>query len=114
MLSGWIAISTSPALLHNYALPGWEDITHVVAGCAVPEGEVRLRMTADKEKYVFEYEAAGEWKRVGQVSTRFVATEFQGRCFTGTVIGLYAASAMDLGTLMLVRSFRHERKESIC
>ena len=91
-----------------------EDITHVVARCAVPEGEVRLRMTADKEKYVFEYEAAGEWKRVGQVSTRFVATEFQGRCFTGTVIGLYTASAMDLGTPMLVRSFRHERKESIC
>ena len=84
-----------------------EDITHVVASHAVASGEIALRMTADREKYVFEYEADGQWQRLGQVSTRFVATEFQGRCFTGTVIGLYAVSAVNRGTPMKVRSFRH-------
>ena len=84
-----------------------EDVTHVVACYAAPQGEIRLRMTADKEKYAFDYACSGVWQRLGQVSTRFVATEFQGRCFTGTVIGLYAASAANRGTPMIVRRFRH-------
>ena len=84
-----------------------EDITHEVARCILPGGEVRLRMIADREKYVFIYEENGAEHRLGQVSTRFVATEFQGRCFTGTVIGLYTTSREGCGTPMRVRRFRH-------
>lgn len=48
-------------------------------------------------------------QRLGQVSTRFVATEFMGRSFTGTVIGLYTACTEETGAVMHVRSFRMSR-----
>lgn len=86
-----------------------EDITHVIASIPVAaEGDITLRMTADREKYVFACAVGdGEMQPVGQCSTRFVATELQGRCFTGTVIGLYAACREKTGAEMQVLSFRH-------
>lgn len=83
-----------------------EDVHHMVARQTIPEGEVTLRMTADREKYVLEYAVAdAAMQRLGQVSTRFVATEFMGRSFTGTVIGLYATSADETGAPMRVSRF---------
>ena len=87
-----------------------EDIVHTVARAVIPQGRVTLRMTADREKYVFEYAAPEGFCRLGQVSTRFVATELQGRCFTGTTVGLYTTSPQDEPTQMTVYAFRHGRE----
>lgn len=82
-----------------------EDIRHEVARISLAPGCIRLRMTADREKYVFDVVQSGQWQRVGQVSTRFLATEFMGRCFTGTVMGLYASSLSEEPPVMRVKEF---------
>ncbi|MBP3656018.1 MAG: family 43 glycosylhydrolase [Clostridia bacterium] len=82
-----------------------EDVTHIAAQKPVCVTELRLRMRSDKEKYVFEYMEDGSYKTLGQVSTRFVATEFMGRSFTGTVIGLYAACRKETQAVMRVTEF---------
>lgn len=88
-----------------------EDVHHEVACIPLAEGPVRLRMTADREKYVFHCIQGGVCTRVGQVSTRFVATEFMGRCFTGTVIGLYATSPAAEPPVMRVTAFSMTRPD---
>ena len=83
-----------------------EDIRHEVANIPIPAGTVTLLLTADKLKYMFSYSIdESEPAAIGQVSTRFVATELSGRCFTGTVMGLYTASQDEPDTPMIVRSF---------
>ena len=82
-----------------------EDMRHVIAHQPIPDGEVELRMAADREKYVFTCRVGGETFRIGRASTRFVATELAGRCFTGTVIGLYAASPAAEPETMTVSRF---------
>ncbi len=82
-----------------------EDIDHVIARVPAPLGEVHLRMTGDREKYVFEYEQDGQYRKLGQASTRFLSVEIAGKCFTGTVIGLYAACKTSTGAQMRVTSF---------
>lgn len=82
-----------------------EDIHHVINQVHLPSGEVRLRMIADKEKYTFYYEQDHEYHLLGHASTRFLAVEIAGKCFVGTVIGLYATSREDTGAVMNVSSF---------
>jgi len=82
-----------------------EDIHHVISQVCLPEGEIRLRMTSDKEKYAFYYMMDGEYRLLGCASTRFLAVEIAGKCFVGTVIGLYATSREDTGASMRVRAF---------
>lgn len=82
-----------------------EDIHHTIATAQLPSGEVHLRITADREKYVFAYRIGEEYRTLGQVSTRFLAVEIAGKCFTGTVIGLYATCAQETSAVMRVTSF---------
>lgn len=82
-----------------------EDIHHTIATAALPEGEVQMRMTADREKYVFSYWSNGAYHVLGQSSTRFLAVEIAGKCFTGTVIGLYASCTQETNAVMRVTSF---------
>ena len=83
-----------------------EDIRHTVAQISLPAGPVRLRLTADREKFAFACAGAeGSWRSVGQVSTRFLATELAGRCFTGIVPGLYAVCATPSHARMQVFAF---------
>lgn len=83
-----------------------EDIHHVIAQVQLPEGETRLKLVADKEKYSFYYQLDGEYHLLGQASTRFLAVEIAGKCFVGTVIGLYATSREDTGATMRVTAFQ--------
>ena len=83
-----------------------EQIHHIVASVAVPDGPLTLRMTASHEAYRFDYAVDGNQAYLGQASTRFVATELSGRCFTGTVIGLYTTGAADTAAKMIVHDFR--------
>lgn len=86
-----------------------EDVHHRVAQATLPCGPIRLRLTADPAKFVFAYECDGRCIPLGQVSTRFLATEFQGRCFTGTVIGLHAVCQQETAAVMRVTAFSHRR-----
>lgn len=82
-----------------------EDIHHVIATAVLPEGEVQLRLTADREKYVFSYWSNGTYHVLGHASTRFLAVEIAGKCFTGTVMGLYTSCVQETNAVMRVASF---------
>jgi len=89
-----------------------EDVHHVINQVQLNAGKVQLRMTADREKYIFYYKCDGEYRLLGAASTRFLAVEIAGKCFTGTVIGLYAASPDDTGAAMKVSVFEMYKGES--
>ena len=89
-----------------------EDIHHVLGQAALPAGEVQLRMAADNEKYAFYYKTADAYHLLGTASTRFLAVEIAGKCFTGTVIGLYATSREDTGATMKINAFEMHKGDS--
>ena len=68
-----------------------DEIHHIISQHSIPDAPVTLKMTTDREQYTFTCTAGGCTFDVGEVSTRFLSTDLSGRCFTGTVIGLYAA-----------------------
>lgn len=82
-----------------------ESIHHIIRQISVPAGEVRLRMVSAREKYSFFYGLEGAYHLLGEASTRFLAVEIAGKCFTGTVIGLYATSRENTGAAMQVTAF---------
>ena len=88
-----------------------EDVHHVIAQVQLPAGKVHLRLESDKEKYSFYYMLDGAYRLLGTASTRFLAVEIAGKCFVGTVIGLYAASREDTGATMHVTRFTMHTKE---
>lgn len=79
-----------------------EDIHHVINRVHLPAGEVCLRMVSDKEKYTFYYMQNQEYRLLGHASTRFLSVEIAGKCFVGTLIGLYATSQEDTGAVMTI------------
>ena len=82
-----------------------EDISHVIARVQLSSCELRLRLCADREKLRFFYEDQGEYRLLGQASTRFLAVEIAGKCFTGSVVGLYAACRESTDAVMNVSAF---------
>ncbi len=68
-----------------------DDFFEIAACIPAPEGPVVLRAVADRLKYTFSItDAAGHERRLAEASTRFLACEVVGRCFTGTFAGMYA------------------------
>ncbi len=88
-----------------------DGLTIPLAHAAVSGERITLRMAADREKYAFFCAAPEGFQPVGEVSTRFLATEFSGRCFTGTVIGLYTACQQPTEAQMQVHHFCMTEKE---
>jgi len=72
----------------------------------IPDGKLRIKVKADKEYYTF-YFAAGEepLREICRASTRFLACEMAGKCFTGTVMGVYTASLGETEAVMEVTRF---------
>ncbi len=69
-----------------------EDINQIVYREELQyEATEKLRMVirADKEKYSFFYGANDEMVLVRTASTRFLCCEIAGKCFTGTIWGIY-------------------------
>ncbi len=73
-----------------------EDFQQTACRIKIREGRLRLVIEADKEAYHFYY-AVGKEKLqyAGKASTRFLSCELAGKCFTGTVIGVYALCSQD-------------------
>lgn len=83
-----------------------EDLYQRACQIPVPDGRLHLKIRCDKEKYHFSYSVDGTaCSEAAEASTRFLACEVSGRCFTGTVIGLYTASDHETGAVMRVKDF---------
>ena len=84
-----------------------EDFRQTAFCAPAPEGELRLCVRADKEFFTFCYASGeGEIHQVCKASTRFLSCELAGKCFTGTVIGLYAMSEVTTDAVMEVKEFK--------
>lgn len=65
-----------------------------------------FKISCDKESYYFSYSMDGiSYQEVANASTQFLACEVASRCFTGTVIGLYAGACQKTEAVMRVKTF---------
>lgn len=68
-----------------------DDFIQIAYKKEIIDGMVLIKIKADKEKYEFYYAVGDEdMEYACSASTRFVSCELAGKCFTGTVIGMYA------------------------
>lgn len=76
-----------------------------------------MKVKSDKEKYSFYFCIRGEamqgesakkdtWQLIGTASTRFLCCEMAGKCFTGTVWGLYTTCEQETDAEMQVDNWR--------
>ena len=73
---------------------------------SIPDGALRLVVTADKETYRFAYGIDGkELQEACTVSTRFLSVEIAGKCFTGTVAGCYAQAEKETEATAMIERF---------
>ncbi len=92
-----------------------EDFEQTACRIKIEEGRLRLVIEADKTAYHFYYSVGEEGLQpAGTASTRFLSCELAGKCFTGTVIGIYTLSAenrlparydLDTGTAAVTAEF---------
>lgn len=86
-----------------------EDMRQTACEIPIEEGKVRLLIRADKEKYTFFYGTAdGRMQEACSASTRFLSCEIAGKCFTGTLVGLYTSCTEKTAAVMEVEAFRAE------
>ena len=70
-----------------------DDFIQEIYRSEVTEGRLKFKIKADLKKYEFLYSVnAGEFIYAGAASAKFITTDIAERCFTGTVIGVYAQS----------------------
>ncbi|MBQ9765383.1 MAG: glycoside hydrolase family 43 protein [Lachnospiraceae bacterium] len=85
-----------------------DDFKQLVCKREIGAGAVKLVIEASKDEYRFYYSVGEEELRyAGSAATRFLSCELAGKCFTGTLMGLYAqcdeqtkAEAMFYGFIM--------------
>ena len=69
--------------------------------------KLRMKIQSDKEKYSFYFAFAEEpLQLIGTSSTRFLCCELAGKCFTGTVWGMYTVRQQETATEMLIDSWK--------
>lgn len=78
-----------------------EDMIQVVYKEKIGEadsGQMHMRIKSDKEKYTFYFGSSKEsLEEIGTGSTRFLCCELVGKCFTGTVWGIYTVCQQKTG-----------------
>ena len=68
-----------------------DDFGQVVYKALIDEGDVTFKVEAYKEMYKFYYAVnGGAYTYAGSAATRFLSCELAGKCFTGTLMGIYA------------------------
>lgn len=73
-----------------------EDFQQTAFQYPIKEGSLQLIVRADEKAYHFFYSVDEKpLQYLGMASTRFLSCELAGKCFTGTVIGLYAFCSRD-------------------
>ncbi len=71
---------------------------------------LKLKITVDRDKYSFYYSLGKNFKYACSASAKFLSCEIAGKCFTGTVIGVYAERGPDENMRAHVRYFKQRRK----
>ncbi|MDO5416626.1 MAG: family 43 glycosylhydrolase [Lachnospiraceae bacterium] len=67
-----------------------EDFHQIAYREKVPQGEVEFIIRADRSHYHFSYRINGSTVNAADASIRFLCTGVANRCFTGTVVGVFA------------------------
>jgi alpha-N-arabinofuranosidase len=69
-----------------------DDFFQIAACMEIEDGPVYIKVIADKLQYTFYYGyCENKMVKLATASTRFLACEVAGRCFTGTYAGIYAS-----------------------
>ena len=67
------------------------DIDVVVSSCTIDyKGAIKFKLIANDEWYTFYYENDGKYTELGRGATSLLATEVNGRSFTGTFLGVFS------------------------
>ncbi len=67
------------------------DFGQIIYKAVAGEGEITFKVEAYKELYKFYYAIDGApYVYTGSAATRFLSCELAGKCFTGTLMGIYA------------------------
>ena len=83
-----------------------EDMYQRACQIPVQDEKMYLKIRCDKEYYYFSYSTDGiRYYDIASASTRFLACEVAGRCFTGTIVGLYAGACQETNAVMCVETF---------
>ncbi|MDO4338698.1 MAG: glycoside hydrolase family 43 protein [Eubacteriales bacterium] len=87
-----------------------EDFHQTACRIPVKPGRTHLKIVCSKEKYDFYYAMENEQMRLAcSASTRFLSCEVAGRCFTGTVMGLYASAEVKTDAYADFENFKMRR-----
>ncbi len=62
----------------------------IVAWQTIPDGNIRLRLTADEAWYNFSFAIDDEWTNLARGEVRYLCSEAGAAMFTGTYFGMYA------------------------
>jgi alpha-N-arabinofuranosidase len=63
----------------------------IVAQKSIPNGIIRLRITADEAWYTFSFATDAEWIDLARGEVRYMCSEAGAAMFTGTYFGIYAS-----------------------
>ena len=83
-----------------------EDINVIEYKCAVEKGSLRFRIRSDGETYYFGYlyDKRG-YTEAGSGTARFLSVNFAKKCFTGTLVGVFAECVCETSSLMQIGEF---------
>lgn len=76
-----------------------DDFYQVVYRKEITDTDITLGISAEKTKYHFLILQDGVQRELCSASTRFLCCEFAGKCFTGTLWGMYAESLENSGAI---------------
>lgn len=83
-----------------------DDFIQEIYRSKADEGRIRFKIKADHKKYEFFYSVNDqEFIYAGAASAKFITTDIAERCFTGTVIGVYAQSEKATEAKAIVYNF---------
>lgn len=90
-------------VVHKHADDFWQEIYRKEAA----EGRLRFRIDANKATYEFFYSICDDtYVDAGTALAKFVTTEVADRCFTGTVIGVYAQAGRETDAKAFIYSYK--------
>ena len=84
-----------------------DDIMQEDYRTEIPDGRLIFRIVSSEGKYGFLYSINGsEYIKAAAVTAKYLTTDVADRCFTGTVIGVYAESDSEAAAETDVYSFK--------
>lgn len=86
------------------------DIEQIVYKEEVEDGVITFEIDAERRIYKFFYTVNGETREAATALTRFICCEMAARCFTGSLMGVYATSKTETTAKSIVSNIEAEGK----